>query len=392
MLFIFTGNEHMFKTLRSTYFSGHTGPTIYDSDLFFSGIIESDTPVDIMTYPNSQNMTIDAEILQKIESYDPVGLLVLKNEKILFEKYWNKHEVSILSNSFSAAKSIVGLAVFKAIELGLIKSTDEKVIDFIPELKGKYRESITIKHLLNMTSGINFDESYGNPFGFMAKAYYGDDLLNKTLSYESETEPGSEWKYLGGNTILLSIIVSRVSNMKLSEFVSKHIWKKIGASKEAIWSLDSEGGMEKAYCCYYATLRDFARLGLLVVNDGLIFNESQFDSTLIQELKSNVVLNNKIVIPHYSNHWWKINYKGLDITYARGILGQYIITIPDYNMVVVRIGKKRGPKDESEHPVDLYDYLDLAISLNDQIKLNEYSSDLSPDSDSLITSDSIQSR
>lgn len=356
----------MFKALRSTYFSGHTGPTIYDSDLFFSANVETDNPIDLKTDPHSQDFKIDVEILQKIENYDPVGLLVLKNEKILFERYWSNHESSTLSNSFSAAKSIVGLAVFKAMELGLIKNTDEKVIDFIPELQGKFRESITIKHLLNMTSGINFDESYGNPFGFMAKAYYGDDLLNKTLLYESETEPGSEWKYLGGNTILLSIVVSRVSNMRLSEFVSKYIWKKIGASKEAIWSLDSEGGMEKAYCCYYATLRDFARLGLLVVNNGLIFNESQFDTTLIQELKSNVVLNNKVVIPHYSNHWWKINYKGLDITYARGILGQYIIAIPDYNMVVVRIGNKRGQKDETEHPVDLYHYLDLAISINNQ--------------------------
>ena len=87
---------------------------------------------------------------------------------------------------------------------------------------------------------------------------------------------------------------------------------------------------------------------------------------LVEEIKKPVVLNDGTIIPYYGLHWWLINYNGVDVTYARGILGQYIITIPAYNMVIVRLGIRRGEKNEKQHPADLYDYLDLAKSIYDQ--------------------------
>lgn len=364
LAFIITGNEHMFKVLSSTYFSGHTGPTLNDSKIFENRVVSSGAYIEIPKSPKINSRIVESGLWKKIESYEPVALVVIQNNEIILEKYWDNYFDSSKTNSFSVAKSIVGLAVLKAVELGLIKSMNQKVVDFVPELQGKYREEVTIQHLLSMTSGINFDENYGNPFGFMARAYYGDGLLEKTLSYQANEKPGEKWTYLGGNTILLSIILERLSGKNLSDFVSEHFWSKLGTSGQALWSLDAKGGMEKAYCCYYSTAIDFARFGMLVLNNGNFFGETVIDSNLIAQLKNPVVLNNGEYVPHYGLHWWRIQYNGIESVYARGILGQYIMVIPEYNMVIVRLGKKRGDKDEFQQPADVYHYLDLAKSLN----------------------------
>ncbi len=366
VLFKCTGNDHMFKTLKHTIFAGKLGPTINDMDLFPIRQISSGKNDLIPKGTGYGNYKIDSNIWKQIESYDPVGFLIIHQDKIVLEEYWDNYNDGSLVNSFSVAKSIVGLAVIKAIELGYIDSVDQKVIDFVPELEGDYREDVTIRHLLTMTSGIDFGESYWNPFGFMSRAYYGDNLLEKTLSYEAEEEPGSEWKYLGGNSILLSIIVNRASGETLSDFVTVNLWQKIGTPQNAYWNLDAEDGIEKAYCCFYSNLRDFGRLGLVVANNGLVFNKGRLNRELLAELKKPVVLNNGEVIEHYGWHWWRVVYEGTVVTYARGILGQYIIAIPDYNMVVVRLGTRRGKKNEFNHPKDLYLYLELAKSIHEQ--------------------------
>jgi CubicO group peptidase (beta-lactamase class C family) len=360
----------MFKALSSTYFSGETGPTIDDIDVFENRVVATGSYKSFPERVSYNNYVIDTGLMTKIESYEPIGLAVIIDETMAFEKQWEGYDDARRTNSFSVAKSIVGLAVLKAIDEGFINNLDQKVIEFVPELKGDYREDVTIRHLITMTSGIDFGESYGNPFGFMARAYYGDHLLEKTLSYEAEDEPGSEWLYQGGNTILLSIIVARSSKMNLSDFVSKYLWSKLGSPYAALWSLDDEGGMEKAYCCFYTALRDFGRLGLIINTEGYAFRERICDPELIKELKKPVVLNNGEVIPYYGYHWWRINYKGLDVVYARGILGQYVIAIPEYDMVVVRLGKSRGETDEHHHPADLYLYLELAQTIYDQAHLD----------------------
>ena len=124
---------------------------------------------------------------------------------MLFEKYWDNYSDESLTNSFSMAKSFTCLCIGAAIKEGKVKSTNQLISGFLPEYKGS---GIRIKHLLQMSSGIDFGESYGDPFGFMAKAYYGTAVYNLTLSKKSTKPPGVEWKYQGGNTLLLSFIVN----------------------------------------------------------------------------------------------------------------------------------------------------------------------------------------
>lgn len=361
-----SGNAHLLKAVSNTYFVGLKGPSIDEYAIFESREIETAEEIPLKYNDAYGSLTADEALMIKIESYDPVALLVMKDGAILYDKYWNDYNNESLTNSFSMVKSIVGLSVGKCIDLDLIESLDQKVIELIPELRGTYRESVSIRNLMNMTSGINFDESYGNPFGFMAKAYYGEKLLETTLQYEAEIEPGTLWKYSGGNTILMSVIVQRASGQSLSDFVSTHFWKPMGASQTALWNLDKEGGIEKAYCCFYSNAADFARFGQIILDSGRYNGIELLSQDYINEIKKPLILKDGSTVPHYGMQWWKIQYKSENIIYARGILGQFIITIPELNAVVVRLGHKRGEKDEFNQPADLYHYIDLAYQLVNQ--------------------------
>ena len=114
--------------------------------------------------------------------------------------------------------------------------------------EGKNGE-LTIKQLLTMSSGINFDEDYANPFAYPAKAYYGTDLKKLTDNYEVKEEPSKVFKYLSGNTQILQQLLAKATGMTVSDYASQKLWGPIGAQNDAYWNLDHEGGDEKSYCC-----------------------------------------------------------------------------------------------------------------------------------------------
>ncbi len=354
-----TGNEHLFKAIASTYLRGQTGPDIDEEHLFPFREVNAANPSP-WPFSNTYNQTtLTAEELASFDKYQTVSLLIIRNDSIVFEKYWEDFSNMSYSNSFSVAKTIVGLAIGAAIQQGLIHSLNEKVSKYIPEFNQGNPNEVTLRHLITMTSGINFNEHYGNPFGFMAKAYYGDELIEKTLAFSSEIEPGTDWHYLGGNTLLLAMIVKNVSGMNVSDFVSEHIWSKIGAESDAHWSVDEEGGFEKAFCCYFSNARDFARIGKLYLDSGRYDGEQIIPEWFALESIQPVKTPSE-TIPHYGFHIWRLNGELEEIYYARGILGQYILCIPDQDMIVVRLGHDRGKRNALKHPIDVYNYLNLA--------------------------------
>ncbi|MGZ4158485.1 MAG: serine hydrolase domain-containing protein, partial [Bacteroidia bacterium] len=154
---------------------------------------------------------------------------------------------------------------------------------------------------------------------------------------------------------------------KISVYASEKLWQPIGAKNPAFWSLDHKDGMEKAYCCFNSNARDFARLGELYLDSGkwngkqIISTEYVLNSTKCADLLDADGNKND----QYGYAWWIIpNYKGHYIFYARGILGQYILCIPDQKMVVVRLGRKREKgKPGENHPSDVYSYIDAALEM-----------------------------
>lgn len=364
-----TGNAHLIKAVRSTYLQGKAGPTIDDYVKFSNRVVKADNK-QVWSKSNRYNSyQIPASLLDKIEEKETTALVVIKGKEVVFEKYWSDYSNISKTNSFSVAKSLVSLCIGAAIKDGKIKSVDQKIGDFLPEFNSGEKANITIRHLLTMSSGIDFGESYGDPFGFMARAYYGEDLYDLTLQKEVATKAGEVWKYQGGNTLLLSFVLKEATGKNISEYFSSHFWKPIGASQDALWTTDVEGGIEKSYCCFYSNALDFARVGQLMLDSGkwngnqLIPTEYYLESIRPVNIKS---ASGK-VINHYGYQWWLGTYEETDFFYARGILGQYIVTIPEWDMVLVRLGHKRDKDRSVNIPRDLNNYLEVAKQIQHTI-------------------------
>ena len=256
-----------------------------------------------------------------------------------------------------------------ALDEGKIKSLDQRVGEFIPAYDEGSRKELTIRDVLTMSSGLNWQETYSTPFSPTAKAYYGSDINSLMNDLEIIEEPGVTWEYLSGNTQILAMVIESATGQRISDYASDKIWKHIGARYDALWDLDSENGMEKAYCCFNTNVQDFARFGQLVLNKGIWNGQRIVSEEYLMEATSpkEYLIDKETgdVVDYYGFQWWIVNYKGHQIPYMRGILGQYIFSIPDKNAVVVRLGNERSSEYIGHHPKDVYDYLDAAFLILD---------------------------
>lgn len=364
-----SGNTHIYKGLAHTYLKGRSGPSIDEYLIFPYNTVKAGTA---QPWPSSGKLNkqgIPDSLRKKMESYETSAFLVVKGDSLLYEEYWDPFKDTSHTNSFSMAKSIVGVLTGIALQEGAIKSLDQPVGDFLPAFKKGKNVKVTIRHLLTMSSGIDFDEDYVSPFAYPAKAYYGKDLERLTYSYKAISDPGEYFSYLSGNTALLSFVITKATGKSLSEFASEKLWRPVGAEKDAYWSLDKTKGVEKAYCCFNSNARDFARIGKLYLRNGNWNGKQILDSTFVSEAITPAPLKDPSGGPNevYGYHWWVMkDFKGHKVGYARGILGQYIFVIPDLDLVIVRLGKKRDTKRIGEHPVDAFVYLEAGEYISKQ--------------------------
>ncbi|MFQ3576137.1 MAG: serine hydrolase [Cytophagales bacterium] len=342
---------------------------IDDYKIFDQAKISPSNEPDKWKIANTYNQTGVFDELNPIhEKLESVAFLVAVGDSIVEERYWQGYDSTSISNSFSMAKSIVSLLVGIAIDKKYIQSVDQPVGDFLEDFKVNGKEKITIKHLLSMSAGLSWDESYASPFSMTTEAYYGNDLYKTVSKLEAVEEPGIKFSYKSGDTEVLAMVLEKATGMKTSDFAQKMLWSKIGAEREAQWSLDQKGGIEKAYCCFYSNARDFARIGRLILNQG-IWNGDTIVSPeyLMKALKPSELIHHKTgnKIDFYGWQFWLIpNHKGEDIVYCRGILGQYIICVPSKDAVIVRLGKKRGEKiGEAEHYAETFDMIEAVRKL-----------------------------
>lgn len=342
---------------------------IDDHNIFLTRTVKAGEYIPWKISENYNKTAIDKSDIKRIEAYQSIAFLIIQNDSIRHEEYWDSYNDSSLTNAFSATKSIISLLIGIAIDEGKIKSIDQKISDFFPEIKGKYSGEVSIKNLLTMSSGLNWDESYASPFSKTTQAYYGSNLEKLIFELEILDKPGQKFKYLSGTTQLLAFILQKACGKTVSEYASEKLWKPIGAEHDALWYLDRANGMEKAYCCFTSNARDLAKIGQLVLDSGR-FNGKQIVSenyiSLLSQPDTFLTDDKNQAVDYYSLHWWIINYNGIKITYARGILGQYIFVIPQKNAVVVRLGHKRDDNYKNHHPEDVYLYLDAAFKILNQ--------------------------
>lgn len=346
---------------------------IDDYKIFHNRTVKNGEVQHWLNHKRYNSFKLEDKQLAVFDEYKSVAFLVIRDGKMLSENYWNGYNESSIVNSFSATKSIISLLIGIALDEGRIESLDQKVGHFLPQFKqGDLNKELTIRHLLLMSSGSNWKEQYASPFSITTRAYYGRNLKRLTKRINIDNEPGIYFEYMSGNTQLLSFVLQEATGKKVADYASEKLWQPLGAENEALWCLDKKNGDEKAYCCFTATARDFAKIGQMVLNKGK-WNGKQIISEkyLSEALKPATFLKDKESnqsIDYYGYHWWVIHHKGMEIPYARGIMGQYVFVLPKYNAVVVRLGHKRDKTYKNGHPIDTFKYLDIALEMLESTK------------------------
>lgn len=275
-----------------------------------------------------------------LEENKTVAFLIIKNDTIQYEKYFKGYGKESIVPSFSMAKSVTSILIGCAIDEGLIKSVDEPITNYIPELKKNGFDKVTIKHLLQMTSGIRFNESYVNPFGDAASFYYGLNLRKEIGKMKLKTEPGKKFEYVSGNTQLLGLVLERSLKEKtITSYLQEKIWTPLGMEYDASWSIDrKKNGLEKTFCCLNARARDFAKIGRLYKNKGNWNGKQIVSQRWVEE--STKLDTSEGSANFYQYQWW-LPTPNEDFM-AEGILGQFVYVNPTKDLIIVRLGKKEG--------------------------------------------------
>jgi CubicO group peptidase (beta-lactamase class C family) len=346
--------DYIFKGVRTIYLTGNNTAFISDYEYFDNREITSDNPQPWALHKQYNTIDESDKLKELNDERKTKSFLVIKNDSILFEKYYDGHKQTDISNSFSVAKSIVTSMLGKAIMEGKIKSLDQPVSDFFEEYKNGLASELTVGDLASMSSGMKWNEKYYSVINITSESYFTDDLRSVILGQEIENKPGKGFRYSSGDTQLLAMIIEKATGTSLSNYLSQKFWDPMGAENLALWQIDSEeSGMEKAYCCIAATARDFARFGKLYIDKGKWGDTEILDSSFV-ELSLNPVFDDS---PFYGYGWWLYEYEGKKIFTMNGHRGQFVISFPDENIIIVRQGDFNNKGRVSEGSGDLYQYI-----------------------------------
>lgn len=355
LLYVFK-YDYLITAVRITYLNGHKTAFLDDYHYFSNrSIPKSTTPQPWHISKNYNVVKPTPELENWHKKTGTVAFLVIKNDSIWSESYYDGYAKDSKSNSFSMAKSIVSAALGKSIMQGKINSLDQLVSDFYPQFKNGKSAAMTVGDLSSMASGLDWDESYYSPFSVTTRAYFDENLDKVILGQKGIEAPGKTYKYLSGNTQLLAMCIEKATGESLADYVSKNFWQPMGAENEALWQTDHKNGTVKAYCCIASNARDFARFGKLYKQYGKWNGKPILDSTFVAQS----ITPRFAESPEYGYGFWLSDYKNKKIFYMRGHLGQFVIVVPEDDLIIVRLGHQNARSTTGDkHGDDFYGYLE----------------------------------
>jgi len=260
------------------------------------------------------------------------GVLVIHHDRIVMERYNLGYGPGQRWTSFSVGKSISSTLAGAALKDGYIKSLEDPVTAYLPGLKGSAYEGVSVRNLLNMTSGVKWNEDYADPTSDVALIRTGEVVngQNPIITYMAklprEAAPGTKFVYKTGETHLVGLLVRAAINRPLADYASEKIWKPYGMEKDAVWMLD-KAGSEFAGCCISATLRDFGRFGVFFKNGAKVNGQAIVPDTWVRDATKGSSASNR-----YGYQWWLTDGPAFN---AQGIFGQQIHIDPSRDLVVV---------------------------------------------------------
>ena len=291
-------------------------------------------------FTDNHTLWINVVTLDKyIEGSRTAAFIIIRNDTIIYEKYNKKYQESSIFNIFSVTKVFITTLVGMAIDEGKISNVDQAITEYIPELMEKEGFSnITIRHLLNQTSGIKFKNNKFNPFSDNASYYYGRNLRKLVLKSELDESPGVEIHYSSVNVQLLAFILERATGTTLSSYLQEKIWQRIGMQYEATWSMDNKrkNSMEKGFSCLNCTAIDLAKLGRLYLNNGVWDNQQILSHSFTYQATDRDTTNGSSWNFQYN---FRLGPKQYESYYSRGLYGQLIYIYPKKNIIIVRVGE-----------------------------------------------------
>ncbi|WP_216829309.1 serine hydrolase domain-containing protein [Alkalihalobacterium elongatum] len=318
---------------------------------FYKRTNNSALGTELITY-QANGKPVQKELEGLLEENETTAFIVVTEDELIYENYFNGHERDSINTSFSAAKSIVSLLIGIAIDEGYIKSSNESISNYIEEFQGTEFAAITIEDLLTMRSPIKYREGMAW-IGDDAKTYYMPNLRRLALLHtEVDSTRGENFHYNNYHPLLLGIILERSTGVSVSEFMEIKLWSKLGTEFGATWSIDSqESYFEKMESGINARAIDFAKIGSLVLHNGT-WNGQEINS---KEWLSKSISKEKISSEDYIGSflegkgtqygymWYSVKNDEEDIdVYAIGKFGQIIYISPRFNTVIVRHGSGTG--------------------------------------------------
>jgi CubicO group peptidase (beta-lactamase class C family) len=283
---------------------------------------------------NPSNVVLDSFV----NLHKTISFLIIRNDTIIYEKYNGKYTDTSEVSSFSMVKPMISTLIGIAVSDGIIKSVDDPITNYLSDFKTKPGfNKITVKNLLQHTSGIKFSDQEFNIVSDNADFYWGHTLRKELLALTIATAPNVEFHYSSANTQLLALILERVTGKLVSNYLETKIWKPLGMEAPAFWSLDRKDktGMEKAFCCLQARTVDFAKFGRLYLNKGNWEGKQIVPISWVASSTHPDPTNNN---RHYYNYNWGIGPLQYGSFYAVGLYGQYLYLYPKKNIQIVRFG------------------------------------------------------
>ena len=354
-LLYLTKTDYILKAVRVVYLNGETTASIDDYVYFENSTIKNRDASVWPKHKDYNSLYMPEKLTLLHEDSRSIAYLVIKNDSLLHESYFDGYDENSKTNSFSMAKSYVCALLGKAIMDGHIESLDQPVGDFFEEYKTGLASTVTIGDLASMASGSSWVESYYSPFTITTRAYYGEELEKSIFSLNTVKTPGRAFEYSSGDTQLLAMIIEKATGEKLYNYLSKSLWIPLESENDALWQVDSQkNDMVKAYCCIASNAKDFARLGRLYKDYGKWNGKKILDSTYV--VKS---INPRFEkSPQYGYGFWlnKINDKSFFM--MEGHLGQCVIVEPTDNLIIVRLGHEKYFFGNNPYNGDITTYIE----------------------------------
>ena len=285
-----------------------------------------------------------------LNTHPVTGLLIAKDETILIERYQYARNEKQLLTSFSMAKTIIGLLIGIALEQGAIRSIDDAAEVYVPELKGTEYGRTPIKALLQMASGVAFNENYADRSAdiyTLARLTLEQDpagTLNAVKRFNTRKHPpGAVFSYSSAESSVLGLVVARATGRTVSEFASQVLWQPLGAEADARWNIDATG-QEVTFAYYNAVLRDYARLGLMLAHGGKWAGRAVVPEKWIG-VSTSVYPDGPS--PTYGYHVW-ISHIDKSRFYLLGLRGQIILVDPKRKMILMQTALANSEHSDAE--------------------------------------------